>query len=50
MVGVAVNVTDWPAQMVVAEAELVTDGGTFGVTVIEPFMVALAQGPVAVIV
>jgi hypothetical protein len=48
--GVAVNVTDCPAQMAVAEAELVTDGTTLGVTIIDPLMDALAQGPVAVMV
>jgi hypothetical protein len=48
--GVAVKVTDWPAQILVEVAELVTDGTTLGVTTIEPLMVALAQGPVAVMV
>ena len=34
LVGVGVNVTDVPAQIVVAEALMVTDGVTFGFTTI----------------
>ena len=43
MVGVAVNVTFVPAQIVVAEAPIVTDGVTVGVTV----MVTVADVAVA---